>query len=92
MATVISESDFHLDLLAVRTAISEESWASAYKYLAMAECVHAGLLFQKSGEGGAEGRRDSLQAIRNALDKARLESLREGDPKRLLEVTTRHVQ
>lgn len=90
MPTAISEAQFHADLILVHDAIGDQQWATAYRYLAMAEAINAGLMFQKSGDGGSESRRNDLKAVREALDQAKIEALRNNDPKRFIKSYTGH--
>lgn len=89
MPTAISEAQFHSDLILVHDAISDQQWATAYRYLAMAEVIHAGLMFQKSGDGGSESRRNDLKAVREAVDQAKIEALRNNE-KRFIKSYTGH--
>jgi len=70
LATSISKANFQTALGNCYDAIDSESWASAWKYYAMAEAQHAGLLKSSSGDGMAMERRASLEGLKDAIKAA----------------------
>jgi hypothetical protein len=74
VATAISSENFKAALGEVYDALAAENWSEAYRWLSLADAQLAGLAASSQIDGAAITRRQSLEALRKAVDAAKARS------------------
>jgi len=90
LATAVTLANFQTAIGEIYDAIESESWESAWKWLAKAEALNAGMAEEVGGEGRSIRRRESLKGLRETLQATQSVSTQSGKTSRLLTTQTRH--